>query len=63
MENTIFSTLSEQMAVEKGTQNTANSTDKLRGTREEKEQQQATMQHECVPQTEEHPSEPSSPPP
>ena len=48
VENTIFSTLGEQMAVEKGTQNTANSTDKLRNMREEKEQQQATMQNELA---------------
>ena len=48
VENTIFSTLGEQMAVEKGTQNTAKTTDKLRGQREEKEQQQATMQNELA---------------
>jgi len=48
VENTIFSTLGEQMAVEKGTQNTAGSTDKLRALREDKEQQQATMQNELA---------------
>ena len=46
VENTIFSTLGEQMAVEKGTANTANTTEKLRAVREEKEQQQAIMQNE-----------------
>jgi len=48
IENTIFSTLGEQMATEKGTQNTMNATEKLRGQREEKEQQQASMSNELA---------------
>ena len=48
VENTIFSTLGEQMAVEKGTQNTATATDKLRTQREDKEDQLATMQNEMA---------------
>ena len=48
VENTIFSTLGEQMAVEKGTQNTGHATEKLRAQREDKEQQQATMQNELA---------------
>ena len=48
VENTIFSTLGEQMAVEKGTANTVQTTEKLRSQREEKEQTQASMQNELA---------------
>lgn len=48
VENTIFSTLGEQMAVEKGTANTVTTTEKLRGVREEKEQNLASMQNELA---------------
>ena len=48
VENTIFSTLGEQMAVEKGAANTANATEKLRNLREDKEDQQAQMQNELA---------------
>jgi len=48
VETTIFSTLGEQMAVEKGTENSAKATEKLRAVREEKEQNQAQMQNELA---------------
>ena len=47
VENTIFSTLGEQMAVEKGTANTVQTTEKLRSQREE-EQARASMQNELA---------------
>ena len=48
IENTIFATLGEQMATEKGTQNTMQATEKLKAQREDKEQQQALMSNELA---------------
>ena len=48
VDTTTFSTLSERIAVEEGTANTLARTEKLKHQREEKGQQQATMQNELT---------------
>ncbi len=48
IEDTTFATLGEQMATEKGTQNTMQATERLKAQREDKEQQQAQMSNELA---------------